>query len=350
MVNMRSMLLTMVLAGCSGSDKFEFPNYTPVFTVVADDSDGVDRPQDLDFHPAAERANELWVVNKGTEETGSDMVIIHDAGLEEQDSELRMDDNAYHFMNLVSAFEFSDNGNWANAPEITDANHSGGTFTGPSLWSSNLDIFARPSGGNGSHLDMLHQSPNAMGIAHEVNNVFWIFDGYNSELVRYNFADDHGPGQDDHSDGGVKRFSEVPIQRVEGTPSHMVLDKDTDWLYIADSANGRILRMDIESAENDGELPPQFEELRVHLQMRDEVWEVFAEGLTEPSGIELSNGVVYVSDASTGEIVGFDVETTEELGRFDTPAGRIAGIKVGPDNNLWYVDRREDTVVRVDRD
>ena len=170
--------LAVLAVACKPKDldvDVELPTFGPA-EQMADSSDGLDRPQDLDFHPSAERGFELWIVNKGTEDTGSDVVILHDAGKPTQQSEHRIDGNAWHFMNLTTALAFSDdNGNWTESPEITDANHSGGTFTGPSLWSSDLSVFAMPSGGNGSHLDMLHQSPNSMGIAHEV-------DGANEEL------------------------------------------------------------------------------------------------------------------------------------------------------------------------
>jgi sugar lactone lactonase YvrE len=326
-----------------------FPGYIPVFTTVAGKADGVDAPQDLDFHPNAGREFELWVVNKGTEATGGDVVIVHDAGDEApNDTEVRMDQNAWHFMSLPSAIAFGSNGNWATTPEVTDANHSGGTFTGPTMWPGDLEVFAEPSGGNGSHLDMIHQSPNSMGIAHEAQNVFWIFDGYTNDLVRYDFAGDHGPGGEYHGDGELERYSEVPIKRVSGTPSHMVIDKETNWMYIADTKKGRVLRMDITSGSVSHELSPQFEPLASYTQMEGEIWEVFAEGLDTPCGIALHGEELTVTDRETGEIIFFDRTTAEELGRIQTDAQTIMGIVVGPDEKLYYVDRKGNKVVRID--
>jgi hypothetical protein len=326
-----------------------FPDYVPNFKNIAKSGDGVDTPQDLDFHP--DREGELWVVNKGTEDSGSDVVIIMDATEGADDIEVRKDGNAWHFMNLTSAMAFSDDsGNWATSPEVTDANHMGGTFTGPSMWSSNLDVFAMPSAGNGSHLDMLHQSPNSMGIAHEKNDVYWVFDGYTNELVRYNFVDDHGPGGDDHSDAKLKRYSDVPIKRVEGTPSHMVVDKTTNWMYIADTKKGRILRMDVTSGDEAGTLQAIFETVAEYLQMENEVWEVFAEGLSAPCGIDVHNGTLYVTDNDTNAIIAYNTSTGAELGRMNTEAKSIMGIKMGPDGLLYYVDRSDDKVVRVERE
>ena len=349
--------LSLTLVACNGNNGSDtaglaagptFPDFTPDFKTVARSSDGVDTPQDLDFHP--ERTGELWVVNKGTEDSGSDVVIVFDATDAGNDIEVRKDGNAWHFMSLTSALAFSDDTtNFATSPEVTDANHSGGTFTGPSLWSSDLDVFAMPSGGNGSHLDMLHQSPNSMGIAHETRDVYWLFDGYTDELVRYDFVGDHGPGGDDHSDGKLKRYSEVPIERVEGTPSHMVIDKSTDWLYIADTKGGRILRVDVTSGTKDAELQPNFEPLDKYFQMTGEVWEVFAEGLGAPSGIDVADGWLYVGDNDTNEIIAYDTTTGTEIGRMDTEARDLIGIKMGPDGLLYYVDRKADKVVRIER-
>lgn len=360
---MRTLLIPclpiLALAACKGNaaDNDQttatgllFPSYTPEFSVVANSRDGVDSPQDLDFHPADDRANELWVVNRGSEDSGSDVVIIFDATDDETAMEVRRDANAWHFMNLTTAIAFSpDTENWANSPEITDANHSGGTFTGPSLWSSDLDVFAMPSGGNGSHIDMLHQSPNSMGIAHHRNDAYFVFDGYTDELVRYDFKDDHGPGNDYHGDGELKRYSEVPIERVENTPSHMVIDHETDWMYIADTAGGRVLRMDVTSGTRDGNISPNFEPLAEYLQMKDEVWEVFAEGLDQPCGIDVDGELLYVTDRATGEIIAYELASSEEVGRIETDAGAIMGIKLGVDGNIYYVDRRADEVVRIDQ-
>ncbi len=327
-----------------------FPGYTPALVVVAGSDDGVDAPQDLDFHPNPDRALELWVVNKGTEDSGSEIVILFDASDDATEIEVRQDDNAWHFMSLASALAFSDDTeNFATSPEVTDANHSGGTFTGPSLWSSDLDVFAMPSGGNGSHLDMLHQSPDSMGIAHETGDAYWVFDGYADELVRYDFKDDHGAGADDHGDGEVKRYSEVPIERLPGTPSHMVVDDATGWLYISDTKNGQVLRMDVNSGTKDSDLPFTNEPLAEHLQMAGEVWEVFATGLDQPCGIDLDDTRLYVTDNATGEIVAYDLATGAEIGRMATEAGGIMGVKVGPDGLLYYVDRQKDEVVRIDQ-
>ena len=176
----------------------EYLDAPPVFIPMHSSSDNLNKPTDLDFFPILAK-NELWVINQRTEAVGGSTTTFYDVGESNQTSLHRVDGNAWHFMSLPTAIAFSDNGNFANSAGVQDANHNNGTFTGPALWSSDPDIYAQPSGGNGSHLDMLHGSPFSMGIASETENAFWVFDGWNNEIVRYDFADDHGPGNDDHS-------------------------------------------------------------------------------------------------------------------------------------------------------
>ena len=35
-----------------------------------------------------------------------------------------------------------------------------------------------------------------MGIASEEENVFWVYDDYSNDIAMYDFAEDHGPGND----------------------------------------------------------------------------------------------------------------------------------------------------------
>ena len=117
---------------------------------------------------------------------------------------------------------------------------------GPTLWPSSLSHFAveNQNNGNGllgSHIDMNHESPDGMGIAHDSGNAYWYFDGYYGELVYYDFQEDHDTGQDDHSDGIVHRYVDIELTRDGGIPGHMVLDKESGILYIADTGKNRVL-------------------------------------------------------------------------------------------------------------
>jgi len=203
----------------------------PEMTVIGTSANSLDTPRDLAFHPTLTRF-ELWVVNEETESSGGSTTTFFNAGQSDQDYEWRTDGNAWHFMSLPTGIDFGENENFATSPGVYDANHNGGeAFTGPALWSSDMDIYAMPSGGNGSHLDMLHVSPYSQGIAHEVDNVYWVVDGYNNDIVRYDFADDHGPGNSFHGDATIHRYAATEIVKDPNDyiVSHCFFDKATNF-------------------------------------------------------------------------------------------------------------------------
>jgi hypothetical protein len=320
----------------------------PEYTEIGNSSDELDAPTDLDFHPVLS-LSQLWVINQRIESTGGSTVTYYDAGKGNQTSEQRVDGNAWHFMSLPTALAFGDAGDWASSAGVQDANHSGGTFTGPTLWSSDPAIYAQPSGGNGSHLDMLHGSPYSMGIAHEADNAYWVFDGWNEHIVRYDFKEDHGPGNDDHADGEVTRYTEIVVEKDGDVPSHLILDKSTGWLYVVDNGNDRVLRMDINSSTViNPNLPLINEQLAVHASM-DANWEVIIdEGLDRPCGIEVMENRLLVSDYATGDIIIYDMDNGfAEIDRIITGEVGITGIKIGPEGNIWYTNRITNQVMMV---
>lgn len=324
---------------------------TPVFSVIGSAANGISQPQDLDFNQT--RANELWIINKGTENSGGSTVMFSNVGSSQQTFDYRKDGNAWHFMALPSALSFNNAGNWATSSNIFDANHRSDTFTGPTLWSGDLNIYAKDPGPgkNGSHLDMLHGSPFSMGIESEINNVFWVFDGYNNHIVRYDFAADHGPGNDDHSDGKIHRYSQVKVLRNPEVPSHLVLDKEKKWLYCIDGGNRRVLRMNIKTGRKLKDLPMINEDLAEHFEMTDVVWEEFLPasfGLKQPCGIDIKDNRLFISDFETGEIICLDINSKKELGRIQTGNKGITGIKIGNDNKLWFVNSIYNQLVRID--
>lgn len=324
----------------------EFAAAPAIITEVEGAAVYLDKPTDLDFFPILGK-DELWVINQRTENAGGSTLTMRDATSGTPDYDARVDGNAWHFMSLPTALAFSsDNFNFASSPGVQDANHGGGTFTGPTLWSSDPDIYAQPSGGNGSHLDMLHGSPFSMGIAHEVDNAFWIYDDWNKDIIRYDFVGDHGPGNDDHSDGMVRRYRSIGIDADGDIPNHMILDKDTGWLYFVDNGNDRVMRLDINSGSVGSVLPEINEPLSEHTRMVDFTVEVIIEeGLEAACGIELFENILYVGDYATGDIVAYDIESDfAEITRIATGQTGLTGIKVGPDGNIWFVNRLQNTL------
>jgi hypothetical protein len=258
-------------------------------------------------------------------------------------------------MSLPTGIAFSQNGNWANSPGVYDANHDGGSaFTGPALWSSDMSLYAQPSGGNGSHLDMLHVSPNSQGIAAENENVFWVFDGYTSDIVRYDFAEDHGPGNDFHGDAIIRRYSDdvVTMDPTEQAVSHLVLDEAQQWLYVVDNGNQRVIRIDITTGSDAGGAPnyPQTEAVIEYSEFTGYTQEDVVTGLDRPAGIDVIDNRMIVSEYGTGEIIIYDISVMPavELERISTSLSSVQGIKIGPKGRIWFVDQNTNGVYKLE--
>ena len=322
---------------------------TRKFTVIADARSGLDVPRDLEFHPL--RPNELWVVNRAFDGT----VTYWNPGTDSMASLRVRDEWANHFMEEVSAIAFSDGEEFGTAQETTntyDNQAPGNNFMGPALWTSDTSIYSKRDlsgwGDLGSHLDMLHESPNGMGIAHDNNNVYWYFDGSNGTIVYYDFQVDHGPGWDDHLDGIVRRYVNAQVTRVPGIPGHMILDKTTGWLYICDPGGRRVTRLDTKTGEWMGSLVPLERGIAEYSRYGNATYEVVVnKNLRRPSGIALHKDRLFVTDNETGEIIAFDL-TGKELNRISTNAESIMGIEIGPEGRIWYVDATTNQVVRID--
>ncbi len=317
--------------------------------IKGDSSDGLHRPRDLDFHSSPERENELWVINEvsamfdGT--SGGSTVTYYNAGLESQWADYRKDSFSAHFMHTASAIAFSENGTFANALDVQDANNnSGGYFSGCTLWDSDTSIYARVYQNGpllGSHWDMIHQSPYSIGIAGEVDNIYWLFDGYHSTIVKYDFQEPHEHGGDNHYDGLVYRHDDVQVMREPGLSSHIDIDENTGWLYICDTGNQRLLRMNINSGQFAESLDTYGEYLEVYARMEGTEWEeIPSSGLINPTGLDVYNGRLLISDYANGDIIIFDIDEDQpvELGKFETGlAEEVMGIKVSHDGSIWYV-------------
>lgn len=330
---------------------------TEPYTIeeIANSGNQVSHPRDLDFHPDFSR-KELWVINMGTENSGGSTVTINNAGEAGQTEQYVQDGNAWHFMSLPTAMAFGENGNWANSTGVLDANHNGGTFTGPALWSSDLSIYGvignPPTAAfNGSHLDMLHGSPFCMGIAHLESNTYFVFDAYNNEIVKYAFEGDHGPGKDDHDNGEIYRYSEIFVERngVE-IPNHMVINKENGELYFTDHKNSKVIRMDVNSGTIGNNLPLVNEQLSVHVDMTGvDFGDFIVTGITTPCGIDVLGDRLIVGDYDNGDILLYDISTSTPIlmTTIVTGATGLMGIKIGPEGRIWYVDAEANTVNKI---
>ena len=308
---------------------------------------------DLDFHP--ERTDELWVVGYGDDS----LHIGTGIGTDTVAFKRLVDPAAEHFMHKPPAIAMGtpglvgpcgDNDNGQNA---TGSDGRANLFMGPALFSTDRTILGKKtSGGLGSHVDMLHNTPMCRGIAHANANVFWVFNAFDSSIDEYNFNKTHEPGGDDHSDGEIYRFAAGKVKgATDGTPSHVFFDADDGFLYIADTGHARVVRLDTTAGTKGAELDRQPEPLKADAMMTGtDVEEIVAAGtLTKPSGLEVHGGLVYVTDTATSTFNVFD-KTGAAIRSLatDLPAGSLAGFTFGPDGKIYFTDKLTGRVLRID--
>jgi hypothetical protein len=357
------------LLGASGSTA---PSYFAVYTPEDDDSGRPLYPTALDWNPTQE--DELWITLreaprqelcvKGTV-SGCDWLIGRVAivrGATQSPAvrhhvETAEDANAWHFMRRPTSIAFGDDETFATCAEARTSNYENevASFNGPVLWSADPALFgATPpaTATTGStHLDMLHETPYCMGIAHERANAYWAFNGAAGALDRYDFHAPHGPGEDDHSDGQLERFVDGALSRVEDIPSHLAYDTASGFVYAADTGNGRLVVLDPAGATRGTQVSEYYDpiEIRVHMMGAKLSVLVGDDRLGMPSGLALYQGVLFVTDALSSRIVAYD-RAGHTLATLDTglPVGALAGISIGPDGRAYFADRSSGRVLRID--
>jgi DNA-binding beta-propeller fold protein YncE len=224
-------------------------------------------------------------------------------------------------------------------------------FMGPVLWTSDLAVFAEQDPfGLGSHIDMLHDSPLCMGVGWEHDNVYWTVNGESGSIVWYDFGKDHGVGRDDHSDGASLEYVHGQLKRWANVPSHVAFRPEDHMLYIADTGNGRIAKLDTKSGTRGEALPTAEVQLGGYYRMNDaSLVDVVPPGTVQhPSGLEIHNQLLFVTDNASGRITAFDL-AGNVINFLDTGlTGALAGIAFGPDGKLYFVDMIRNRILRVD--
>ncbi|MCO4748425.1 MAG: hypothetical protein KC912_26790 [Proteobacteria bacterium] len=318
--------------------------------VLATSADGLNSPSDVSINPRT--PGEIWITNFADNSiirmNGDTLVGKFGAPGSE------------HFLASPSALAFSDFGNFATAQDTDEVTQSftPADFMGPTLWDDS-DQF---DGGHAGHLDMLHNSPNGGGIAWESDNIYWYFDGAHSSLTRYDFADDHGYGGSDHSDGIIDRYAEGLVRHNKGTPSHM--DYVDGIIYVADSGNQRIVSYDPTTATRQGLIGPDYDGVEMTGHVGGDMFEmsigslapvldengretVAPTSLGVPSGLEVVEGIIYVSDFGTGNILALSLDG--ELIDW-VPTGRVnalAGLDVDENGNILVIDMVSHELLRI---
>lgn len=331
---------------------------TPIVTTVAGPTDGIMEPIDLDFNRTPLSGRDLWVVmaDKG----GHAMAIIHEATSARPTVRTKKDARASHFMWRTHGIAMGTNGSFATAqngePGDGDVNYM---FMGPTLWSSDTAVFASRYQNEdrrlASHLDMLHQSPWCLGIAHDSANIYWVLDARYGGISRYDFRDPHEVGGTDHRDGVIRRYIETVISPgVRGQPAHVCLDRSTGWLYYIDPGKSLVHRLDTRSGsvKDTLEMPPSSAENLTEFTsvVGARLATVVSDSLKTPVGIDVVGTRLLVGDRADGRIHVFDIADpgVAHLGAISTGATELLGITVGPDQRIWFVDRATARVCRLD--
>ena len=316
--------------------------------------EGLRRPTGIAFNP--ERPTQFWVTNWAT-----DAFTIVDTAGEMPAEPLTIRDRSYHFLVYPTSLAFGGDGTVGTCQE--SANDYRGrampnNFMGPVVHTTDIEQLRTSRGPSGTHLDMLHHTPFCMGIASPQARQFWVFNGAEGAIDKYEFGEWHAPGADDHSDGLTWRFAAGSLRRVENVPSHLVYDAASRYLYIADSGNHRVVRLNtaVETTTDMERIRTRISETPLYNVEGSTVEEVVGQevgGLDTPSGIALRNGFVYVSDWATGRISAFRMTNGERVNYLETglTRGALAGIAFGPDNKLYVIDAsnpENSRVVRID--
>ena len=324
------------------------------FTTIA--STGLKTPRDLDFNPR--KPDELWIVSYGDES----MTIVSQADKTTRTSERRKDSMADHFMARATAIAFGADattfgtpGTFATCGESRntyDGTAPANDFMGPTLWSSDLSIFAVVDPhGLGSHIDMLHVAPLCMGIAHERDNVYWTFAGVAQSIIEFDFHRDHGIGNDDHTDGEAWEFAHGQLGYATGVPSGLEFRAADGMLYVSDTGHARVAKLDTRAGTVGADLPTEDGSTFHRMDGTTLVDVVPASSglLTRPSGLAIKGDYLYVADDATSRLSAFTFAGAL-VNWLDTglPKSSLGGLAFGPDGKLYFADRIGNRVLRID--
>jgi len=327
-------------------------------TVLANAADGVDWPTDVELNPYV--TDELWATNMGS---NTNMLVSAASSGSPSPLLFGSDTVGMHFNAEPSAIAF---GNlWDGKATVATSHNTSdctqflfGTFgpcvepdgfMGPTWFSADPLIH---DSGHSSHLDMLHNSPLAMGISSgDGVNLFWVYDGHHRAITSYEFNSDHGLGGADHSDGEVHRYVEGEVGYVPDVPSHLDYDPSSELLYIADSGDNQIKVLDTTTGATGAHIAPNYDGT-LQRAMTGASLSVLIEGsdvgMVMPSGLEVVGSTIYVSDNVTSVVFAFGLDgTLNDWLDTELPAGSLGGIEVGPDGSLYVADATGDRLLRI---
>lgn len=332
-------------------------------TTVLTENDGLIRPVDLEFNSSLFFENDLWIVNSANNGHHT-ITIAHDIEKPTRSIVQKADSRRSHFMWRTQALAFGVNGTFATAQNGEQGTFMGNDFKeylfmGPTLWSSDTAIFASRNqfqpGYLGSHLDMLHQNPYNLGIAHETASKYWVSDARYNSISSYDFQNPHEVGGTDHRDGIIYRYVDVTITPgAYGIPAHLVKDKNSNWLYFIDGGAKLVKRLDITSGTEGETLEmPNFSGEWVQSfksKLGGTVELVVPADSATPVGIDCRDGILYVSYYETGDIKLFDINNNfVEIETIHTNSPGIMGITVNKLGDIWAANHDSSSVLKISR-
>jgi sugar lactone lactonase YvrE len=292
---------------------------------------GMKNPTALAFSP---HDGSLWIVDRYIAAGWLDRaIVVTQPGTARQRARTYVDDSA-HYMTEPTGIAFSPLYN-----EFATSALNGG---GPTLWTGDLRMFRN---GRRSHLDMVHRSEPAFGIAHGADaerREYWVFNGAEGSIDRYFFNQPHELGGMDHTDGRVYRYVPRSLRAVSGVPGHVVYDRASRTVYVADTGNGRIARFRTDGLSLEGRGDPlngQGVEQLYHVE--GGTVETVVEGLRQPSGLALANGHLVVGEYATGRVSVFTLDGRRATSVLTGLGPRaLAGIAVAPNGRIYVADVR----------
>ena len=318
--------------------------------------------------------NELWIANGDTDSIVVLEVSTHLSSPTVANVRHLRERARYHYMDKITSVTFGSDGLFATCQESIN-DYEGAMppnfFMGPTLYNDSTALMVNskslPCGPGDtcfmSHIDMLHEAPLCMGMAHDraaeseidgymFHNVYWLFDGGHRQLVRFDFLADHGQGSMDHSVAEVRRYSGLELTRVQGVPSGMALDADTRELFVCDTGGDRLLRVQADSGQYARDARAEYPiysspEARFNYSVWEGLeWELFGV-VPRPSGLALSEKVAYVSSYSSGLIKAFERASGRLLQVLYVP-GAVSGLSFDHYGDLWLLDTATQFVMQVD--
>jgi DNA-binding beta-propeller fold protein YncE len=304
----------------------------------------LDFPTGLAVDP---RNGSLWIVNRGN----NSITILQRPG-SRRPAVLHSVDASRHYLWQPSAIAFSRGGDeFATAQDVGGF----GTGMGPTLWSGKAALYRGNPALNRIHLDMLHHSPQSVGIAagaDEARREYWVFNGAARSIDRYFFNEPHPPGGNDHGDGLTYRYAARELARRSKVPGHLALDGANGHLYIADTGNRRIARLVVSTEIGptrllDGGTPVEGPLYDVPGSELETVVPPSG-GLKAPSGLVLHAGRLWVGDYATGRVHVFRLDGTR-VRVVNTGLGRdsLTGLARSPDGWLYLLDARRNRLLRT---